>query len=59
MKHLKILKFVQLNLFIIFLSGCGIRDSELVETINAIPDPTERGLFYVAIAIILAAIIRS
>ncbi len=50
--------------YIIFLFGflsinCGDPIREITKTIDAMPDPTERGLMYIAFAIIFSAIIRA
>lgn len=49
-------KLAILSLFPIMVS-CGI-DREIGAKIDSMVNPIERGLFYVAVAIVLAAVIR-
>ena len=43
---------------LLWLSGCSSYCKQLHDETTSIQDPTERGLMYVAISIIIAAIIR-
>lgn len=50
------MKYLWISLLFI---GCGDGFNKVLRTIDDMPDPTERGLMYVALAIIISAIIKA
>ena len=52
------MKYLWISLLFI---GCGNGEklNEITSEIGAIPDPTERGLMYIALAIFISAIIKA
>lgn len=52
--------FILITLLCLLLSSCGLNEkaNEVADVVSKVPDPIERGLIWVAIAIVLNGVIR-